>query len=832
MNPKICLRRFIPFLSVFLTFFLWPALGWCQDATASGGTIILNASPDDLSIRFLSNIFGVVDGVLHGSGSQIFGQMFGVFNSAVLTLGMTILGYTLFVSTLRTAHEGEVLGRNWSSIWIPLKSAAGFALVLPKASGYSLIQIFTMWVVVQGVGAADLIWNAALDYLQAGGAIIQPQQPSRVGSVSMAGGILKAETCMFMIEQALNEQQQTQTTSGTPTLVPSFLQSVTNPTTQSQPGFGTGNPSIAFPGNLYNSDGSPFMNQALFGVCGNVSWAASGTSINDPATRQLADARSLAVLQVIMDLETNAQQIAADYGPFPNAQRLVLGTTPPGALQGQPILLNAGNDYEGIMSPAVNAANSYRQGMGYTNFVSGAKDQGWILAGSYYQQLVNLNQTYLTNATTYPTVAFSFPADNTNLPTTIQSNASSLKTFFTDPTSALSVYVQTQVNEANPNVSGANANTILSALSMPNIGSSIVSSMLSVFSGGISDIVQGYASLIMQTGAAGSAIVSPVVAAATVGSGLVNLVTTIWLMGAVTAFGITAIASVCPAANPLPSAIQSAMSWFVPLLTTLLIAMFVMGATLAYYVPLIPYILFLFGGVGWIIGVIESIVAAPLVALGIAYPEEHEILGKAQPAVMLLTNIFIRPSLMVIGFIAAISLTYVGVWLLNLGFANSLVALTAGTTGFAWVIAPIAILAIYTLIVVQLLNQAFGLIHVLPDEVLRWVGGGGKQFGEARGEEAVRGGFKEDMGAMGRGMVESTGQAKKTAKERAEGAESVQVAEVTEGDSKGGSGGGGAGGATGIGTTGGGAGGGAGASPPGGGGDDSDESNDAGEGDD
>jgi defect in organelle trafficking protein DotA len=223
------------------------------------------------------------------------------------------------------------------------------------------------------------------------------------------------------------------------------------------------------------------------------------------------------------------------------------------------------------------------------------------------------------------------------------------------------------------------------------------------------------------------------------------------------------------------------MSWFVPLLTTLLIAMFVMGATLAYYVPLIPYILFLFGGVGWIIGVIESIVAAPLVALGIAYPEEHEILGKAQPAVMLLTNIFIRPSLMVIGFIAAISLTYVGIWLLNLGFANSLVALTAGTRGFAWIIAPIAILAIYTLLVVQILNQAFGLIHVLPDEVLRWVGGGGKQFGEAKGEEAVKAGFKEDAGAIGRGMVESTGQAKKTKEEKAKEARgernAIQVAE-------------------------------------------------------
>src|SRR3990167_4993200 len=103
---------------------------------AASSTLSLAPPPGDYSVVFLADIFGVVDGVLHGTGSQIMGVMFGVFNSAVLSVGGVIIMYTLLVSTLNTAHQGEVLGKDWSSIWIPLRSALGLSLMIPKASGY------------------------------------------------------------------------------------------------------------------------------------------------------------------------------------------------------------------------------------------------------------------------------------------------------------------------------------------------------------------------------------------------------------------------------------------------------------------------------------------------------------------------------------------------------------------------------------------------------------------------------------------------------------------------------------------------------------------------
>lgn len=743
-------RRGISVLSFFLFSFLIPALAFAAD---NNGTIDLSVGSGDMSIRFLSNIFGVVDGVLHGSGSQIFGAMFGVFNAAVLSLGTAILGYTLFVSTLRTAHEGEALGRNWSSMWIPFKSAAGFALMLPKASGYSMIQIFTMWIVVQGVGAADLVWNAALDYLNSGGAIVQPQTPPMTGSIDMAAKILKAETCMFMVEQALtNEQKKNSEATGTPLApIPSFSTTITTPNIDNQKDFekAAGKRTIYFPGELKNANGTPFMEGNFNHICGSVSWS----STEDPGLKRLADARGLAVTQVISDLVPSAQQIAKDYGPFPDAKQNSLGT------MSQSLLKDAGNDYEGIVGPAVNLLQGFRSNDLY-KFIQDAQTQGWIMAGRFYYELVRLNNSYSAAETSYPEVNFIYPAgDSPGLPTAMKNADTSLKIFFgkesSTPPSPFVRYIDKQKEGSRAtDIVRKTEDAIKQATN--EVGGGVGSAILALFTGGLTTVIQAYIELGTNQGNAGDVVlISPVSSAAKLGGGLLTFVSSVWIGGAVGIFGITALASICPAANPVGTAVQALLSWFMPLLTALLLLMLTVGAMLAFYVPLIPYILFLFGGIGWLIGVIESIAAAPLVALGIAYPEEHEILGKAQPAIMLLANIFIRPSLMVIGFIAGISLSYVGVWLLNAGFGKaSIVPILSTAQPGTLFFLPMAILSIYTALIVQIINQSFGLIHVIPDEVLRWVGGGGRQFGEAAGEQGVKQAFTGDMGTMGKGFAE------------------------------------------------------------------------------
>jgi defect-in-organelle-trafficking protein DotA len=143
--------------------------------------------------------------------------------------------------------------------------------------------------------------------------------------------------------------------------------------------------------------------------------------------------------------------------------------------------------------------------------------------------------------------------------------------------------------------------------------------------------------------------------------------------------------------------------------------------------------------------------------------------------------------MMVIGFIAAIAMCYVGVWLLNSGFSTVLAFLDSSSlwsvTG-KWGVASTAIpwaslfgfffvVVIYTMIYLTLVEKSFSLIAVLPDKVLRWVGGQPESIGEQASQwtqdtkgkiDKAAGDVDRSMGAMQKGLAqEAMGGAKKIA---------------------------------------------------------------------
>ncbi len=119
------------------------------------------------------------------------------------------------------------------------------------------------------------------------------------------------------------------------------------------------------------------------------------------------------------------------------------------------------------------------------------------------------------------------------------------------------------------------------------------------------------------------------------------------------------------------------------------------------------------------IGVIESMVAAPIVAIGLMHPEGHEAFGKAEQGIMLMLNVFLRPSMMIIGLITGIMLSYVGLWLINAGISAAVSAVLDSLSGIGFIWFPAGIAVIYMTIVISLLNKVFSLIYIIPDKILR-----------------------------------------------------------------------------------------------------------------
>jgi len=112
--------------------------------------------PGDMSMKlFVKPLFGPV---VDGSSSPLSGIL-GAFNAGVLFLGGIFGAYTILAGTMATAHDGKLLGKKWSSMWIPVRTSVGTAAILPTMKGFCAAQAIVVWLAIQGIGLADTVWS-------------------------------------------------------------------------------------------------------------------------------------------------------------------------------------------------------------------------------------------------------------------------------------------------------------------------------------------------------------------------------------------------------------------------------------------------------------------------------------------------------------------------------------------------------------------------------------------------------------------------------------------------------------------------------------------------
>ncbi|MCC6597825.1 MAG: DotA/TraY family protein [Alphaproteobacteria bacterium] len=174
------------------------------------------------------------------------------------------------------------------------------------------------------------------------------------------------------------------------------------------------------------------------------------------------------------------------------------------------------------------------------------------------------------------------------------------------------------------------------------------------------------------------------------------------------------------------------------------------GFVLFYVVPLLPFIYFFFAVSGWVKGIFEAMVGAPLWAL--AHIRIHGE-GLAGPAAVsgyfLIFEIFLRPILMVFGLLASISIFSALVSVLNQifdlvvsntgGFDVNAEFTGVGASKMAYMRSSVDeffYTAIYALIVYLMGMSSFKLIDHIPNQILRWMGQSVKTFNDGREDAA------------------------------------------------------------------------------------------------
>jgi conjugal transfer/type IV secretion protein DotA/TraY len=256
----------------------------------------------------------------------------------------------------------------------------------------------------------------------------------------------------------------------------------------------------------------------------------------------------------------------------------------------------------------------------------------------------------------------------------------------------------------------------------------------------------------------GSNLGDPLHSMASLGSNIAIITEIVFWSSIGAAFLLWMGSSMLHCIQPAGPTFQALLTVILPFAIILILLTYVAAITLALYVPMIPYLVFLFASIGWIILVIESIVAAPLIALGLIIPSEDEI-GKAGHALVILLGLFLRPALMIVGFVMAAKLLKIGIDMLNFGFAAAYESSAVIT-----VFSILAVLFMYVGIATAFVHEAFSLIYVLPDKVLRWMGGQEETSsvkGQVQGlEGTVREGAKHGQAFMKQGLGKASKQAK------------------------------------------------------------------------
>ena len=76
----------------------------------------------DKSMTILAAVFGSL-GTFGAGGADPLAAGIQAFNGGVLVIGGVLVAYTILVGTIGTAHDGEMLGKKFSSVWVPIRTA-------------------------------------------------------------------------------------------------------------------------------------------------------------------------------------------------------------------------------------------------------------------------------------------------------------------------------------------------------------------------------------------------------------------------------------------------------------------------------------------------------------------------------------------------------------------------------------------------------------------------------------------------------------------------------------------------------------------------------------
>jgi conjugal transfer/type IV secretion protein DotA/TraY len=690
-----------------------------QSMSLSNASSLLAATnANDESRSLLRYIFGSFsDNPFANVGTtptSLLGNLFLYLNIFVFLIASLWTTYTITSGVVSTAHEGEFLGKRFSTVWYPIRLVWGAATLVPIFGGYSLGQAIYMCFTLVSVSAANTLSGAALMSMTTFTAMV-PAPSGLPASTPLQSSIAEQMFYMWLCAETLAAQPLNQ---------PDSMMQVT--------ALGTANGVAPTPssGSDPQNVGVQLGTAAHPDECGSagVSLANSAAVVGSNSSMFGFTVDSVNYSNIVATIQSNVQQAH-------QSAMFALSSTMQGLAtswyQSYLTAKNAGSGnqivpfpYAQIQAAKIQYDASVTQTLQQAAAASGVssitktalynmQQLGWVGLGTWYQTFAEVNGA-LADASKVDFL-FTPPDSHDTAWEEVYDEASKAKDL---------VYKAGQAGSGGEN--GVSTSTAIWYMRTLLCDGANTTGNWSIGQ----CLLHGMQWLVFQN-TGGSQLVNPVIAAKNLGDSLMVSGEALWGVSALAASetsnsGFNLFAKAAEVVEDTATAGQSAV-WrdlvqgAIKIVITFAGIIFSIGLVLSIYVPLIPFITWFSAILTWLAVVVEAIISASLWSL-VHLEGEGEGMGqRTQHGYLFLMNVTFRAPLMVLSFFVASAMTIIGGTLLYQTFGSA-ISNAAGNSlvGLASIVGYLVILTGLMILVVQ---TSFNLIHLIPDQVLGWLGG-------------------------------------------------------------------------------------------------------------
>ncbi len=677
-------------------------------------------------IEALRQIFGVdatsLATLIGGSGTPtILAAVTTILNTAAMTATALFIMMTFFTGAMQQAHEGVMLGRRYSTLWVPLRAVISFFYLVPLSSGYSVLQILVLWVAMWGSLLCDKAWEVSVSFMGNNASVVGvPVLPKTRDLVSQ---MYQSAVCAKRLNdlgtqagQSFNVQRvergatQYQAAPTVSAQFSPFGAAISGGSAAMQYQLNTPPPEV-ISGVSYDANGSFNGSSGLqMGLCGAYMVDRRALSIPDNVT---ASEQQQNLANLSTELEGVAQDAVDNHASMENVRyRLIMAEA----------RFSAAERARAVTYVAMTADAITQKRVEQLQF---SRDAGWMSAGAWYMTFSALSDTVASQIAVAPT--YQGPKFD-QMPQSFQNDlAPYLKRAsiltnpgLMNPSSASSSSLPSQMSGSGFEITAGGAPDGNAIINVDNQVSQLMQSALD----SMNNVLKDRNPATMLIGAMGAQSgADPVVVISEVGHDILGVAEAAMAAAMLVAFAAGFVGSG-------PMIYNTCIA---------IIGPFLLGAgALAYYIPLLPYIYWILGIASWLLMLIEAVAVVPLWAAAHALPEGEGWAGThARQGYTLVVSLIARPVLMLLGLFGAMLLMRFLCLLIGVTFKWAMDATQgAHSMGLASMLGYFVILAgLY----ISAARVSFSLIHMVPDRALRFIGIG-ESLGELGGERHTHAG--------------------------------------------------------------------------------------------